>query len=299
MPLLAVDAGRSEVEARSERGVITFPSDVSKAKRMNNPANIKGDLEIEIEGHKWWVGRLAKEEGGRFKRNNYGKSKADKMLKIQVIASAIHCGITNGFIDLGLLVPVDKYTKEERTNIRSIVRGTHTFTYWFVEKDKEKPEEKKGEITINDRIIISQEGAAAYWSHPQDEQTCTLDFGAKTINYVFHKANRVYNNSLSGTINHGWEIMKDDHGYRGIDDSEIDLKVKQEMAEELAQKLIDEAGLKEWDTNCITQVFGGVTDLVFPYIKAYFPRAVKYPDPRNGNVNGLYKLLEGIFVYAT
>ena len=55
MALLAVDAGRSEVEIKCETGVRAFPSAVSVAKTRNNPEYYLNSLEIHIDGEKWWL----------------------------------------------------------------------------------------------------------------------------------------------------------------------------------------------------------------------------------------------------
>lgn len=291
MAILAVDAGRSEVEAKWESGFKAFPSDVSYAKELKNKAGAVDDLEIHMDGQKWWVGKIASKEGKRFKFNNFGQSKADTILKVQVIASAIYAGLSEGEIELGVLVPVKEFTKEERGKIRNILRGTHKFSYLLGEKKGVEAEEKKGEIIIN-KVLIVQEGVAAYWSNKQDEHTQTLDFGAKTINYCVHDDEQIIDNMSSGTIDGGWETMKDLNDLRGENDSKIDDQKKEEMSRELAQKAISEVRLKEWSSEYKTQVFGGVAKDVLPYVQQEFPRAVVYPNPRNGNVNGLYNILE-------
>lgn len=194
-------------------------------------------------------------------------------------------------IEPGVLVPVKEFTKEERKKIRNLLRGTRKFSYYLVEKKGMEAEEKKGEVIIN-KVLIVQEGVAAYWSNKQDEQTQTLDFGAKTINYCVHDDEQIIDNMSSGTIDGGWETMKDLNDLRGVADSKIDSDKKEEMARELVQKVISEVELKEWSPEYKTQVFGGVAKEVLPYIQQEFPRAVVYPNPRNGNVNGLYNILE-------
>lgn len=295
MALLAVDAGRSEVELKFDKGMDKFPSAVAIAKDLKNPANALKDLTIHIDGESWWIGRLAEKEGNRFKRNNFGKSKADPILKVQVIAAAIYAGITEGEIELGVLVPVDQYTKVERKKIRALLKGHHKFTYWLVEKKGLSPEEKKGEVIIN-TVLISQEGVAAYWSHKQEEYTQTFDFGAKTINYCCHDEAQDLVNLNSGTIDEGWEIMKDIHDLRGKSDATLSDDQKEMMARELAQKAIDEVKLKGWSPEYKTQVFGGVAREVLPYIQQEFPHALTYPNPRYANVNGLYSILEDVLV---
>lgn len=294
---LAVDAGRSEVEARSKKGLVTFSSAVSKAGKMKNPQYLEGDLEIEIDGEKWWVADLAKREGKRFKRNNFGESKVNdpSVLKVQIIAAAIYSGLASARINLGTLVPIENYTKEERKKIRELLKGDQHFAYWLVEKNKQAPVEKRATLTINDKILITQEGEAAYWANPEDEDTQTLDFGAQTINYAFHRKDRVYINDLSGTIPEGWEILKDRHGLRDLEDYELDEKESRKIAEELAKKAIDEVNLKGWSPRKKTKVYGGVAHLVFEYIMKEFPRATIAANPRNGNVDGLYKLVLEVF----
>ena len=297
MALLAVDAGRSEVEIKCETGVRAFPSAVSVAKTRNNPEYYLNSLEIHIDGEKWWVGKLAETEGKRFKRNNFSESKADPILRVQVIAAAIYAGLSQGEIDLGVLVPVDNFTPEERKAVRALLLGQHRFTYWLVEKSRTEPTAVKGEIDIT-RVMISQEGVAAYWSQKQEECTQTFDFGAKTINYCFHNEDQEYDNLSSGTIDDGWEIMKHMYGLRGVSDKSLPQDKVDLMAKELAQKAIDEVKLRGWSAHYKTQVFGGVADIVLPYIKQVFPRAETYPNPRNANVNGLYTILEDVLLNA-
>jgi plasmid segregation protein ParM len=296
---LAVDAGRSEVKAKSINGLVTFSSAVSEAgKQLLNPQNLKGDLEIELDGKRYWVGDLADREGGRFRVKNYGKSKAQHALKVQVIAAAIYSGLAGRTINLGVLVPITGYTKEERKAIRELLKGTHHVRYWLVEEHKKPPVERSSTITINDKILITQEAVAAYWSSPQNETTQTLDFGAQTINYAFHRKDRVYINDMSGTIDQGWEILKEKHGLRNIPDDELNEKEARAISEELVKKVVDEVKLKGWDSRYKTQVFGGVAHLVSDHVAKYFPNISVLGNPRaarNANVNGLYNLINEVF----
>lgn len=299
---LAVDAGRSKVATKSINGLFTFPSAVSKAYELKNPQYLKGDLEIEMDGERKWVGILAEREGGRFKVSNYGKTKASPELKFQVIAAAIYSGLVGREINLGVLLPIDSYTKEERKAVRELLRGTHHFRYWLVEEPKKPPVEKAGSITINDKILISQEGVAAFWSNPQDETTQTFDFGANTINFAYHQRGRIYINNMSGTIDNGWEILKKNHGLEGISDEELDEKEARKIAEELAKKAIDEVKLRGWDKRFKTQIFGGVAHLVKDHIMKEFPNIIipgSPRDARNANVNGLYNLVNEVFKHVT
>lgn len=292
---LGVDAGRSEVEARSKKGIVAFSSAVSRAGKLLNPQYLKGDLEIEVDGQKYWVGDLAEREGKRFKTHNFGDTKANPILKIQVIAAAIYSGLSTAKINLGILVPVDGYTKEERRKIRELLKGDHHFAFWLVEEEKTPPIEKRGTLTINDKILIAQEGAAAYWASPTDEATQTLDFGAQTINYAYHRKDRAYINDYSGTIPEGWEILKEKHGLRDLDDDQLEEHEARKIAKELVDKAFDEVSLKGWSTRNKTQVFGGIAHLAFDYVLAKFPKATITAKPRNGNVDGLYKLLTEVF----
>lgn len=302
MALLAVDAGRSEVEVKSMNGIKVFPSAVSEAVRVHNPQLLEGDLEIEVDGQKWWVGNLAEREGSRFKRNNFGDSKADPILKVQVIAAAIYSGLASGSIELGILVPVEGYTKEERKKLGAILKGRHEITYNLVEEAKKPAKNKSCILTIEDKILIAQEGAAAYWSQPQKEDTQTFDFGAQTVNYVYHEyknGQSTYVNDFSGTIQEGWEILKRSNPEIGVSrDEHLEEEELVKLASSLAQKAIDEVNLKGWSKRVKTQVFGGVAHLVFPYIKKAFPKAVMPHSPRNGNVEGLYNLMEEVFSYV-
>jgi hypothetical protein len=170
-----------------------------------------------------------------------------------------------------------------------------------VEENKKAPVERTCELTIESKILIAQEGVAAYWSSPQSEDTQTFDFGAQTVNYVYHQylnGERTYVNDNSGTIFEGWEIMKEKYGLRGLRDDQLEASESSSIAEELAHKALDEVKLKGWSPRVKTQIFGGVAHLVLPFIKKEFPKAQLSKHPRNGNVEGLYKLMEEVFSYA-
>jgi plasmid segregation protein ParM len=161
MALLAVDAGRSEVEFKSSGLMGAFPSVVAEAIVQKSPALCEEDLEIEIDDKKWWVGRLAQVEGAGRNRSNFSKTKVDDVLKVQVIASIIYAGIANDDVDLGIIVPIDSYTEEEQKKLKKLLRGIHEVKYSLVTKAKKMPKVRECSIKINDRILISQEGAMA------------------------------------------------------------------------------------------------------------------------------------------
>lgn len=302
MALLAVDAGRSEVEFKSETNMGEFPSSVASAIDLPNPALVEKDLELEIEGEKWWVGRLAQVEGEGRERNNFGKSKADEVLKIQVLASVIYAGLAGKSIDLGLLVPIINFTDDEKLRIRKMLKGTHEVKYSLVKEFKKKPELKETKIIINDRILISQEGAAAYWSDPQCEDTQVLDFGAKTINYAYYNYDNgqsIYVNTKSSTEDMGWETMKHKFSLSHKKDRNMEPEEVEKVARELAKTAIEVIDKRvKWSPDNLTQVFGGVAEQVFPYIKKKFPRAYIPNDPRNGNVIGLFNTLEEVHLHV-
>jgi plasmid segregation protein ParM len=301
MTLLAVDAGRSEVEYKSEMNMGAFPSSVAEAVELLDPAFVKGDLELEVDGSKWWVGRLAQVEGEGRERNNFGESKAHEILKIQVLASVIYAGLAGKTIDLGVLVPIKNFTDNEKSKIRSLLRGTHDVKYSLVKEYKKDPGVCETKIIINDRILISQEGSAAYWSDPRQEDTQVLDFGAKTINYAYynyHEGQSVFVNRKSYTEETGWEVIKHDYGLTHKKDEKLEPHEIDKMAGDLAKKAIEAVDRVKWSPDNVTQVFGGVAAHVFPYIKKKFPRAYIPNDPRNGNVIGLFNALEEVHLHA-
>jgi plasmid segregation protein ParM len=299
MTLLAVDAGRSEVEYKSKHGIDFFPSDVAIATERLNPYPVVDDLEIEVDGKKWWVGRLAQSEGTKI--NNFSRTKVNEILKVQVIAAIIYAKLENEKIDLGVLTPIDGFTDEETDSIKMLLKGSHTIKYYLVEKTNEKPSCKNITIHINERILIGQEGAVAYWSDPQAENTQTLDFGAKTINFSFHeyyKGQSIYTDTKSGTEWEGWETMKAKNRLSHKEDSELTTEEIDIMAFSLAKVAFTRIDKLGWSKDAYTQVFGGVAKEVFPYIKDEFQRAVLSHDPRNANCVGLFKLLEEVHAYA-
>lgn len=303
MALFAVDAGRSEVEYKSSTVLGAFPSPVAEAVHQNNPVWIEGDLEIEIDDKKWWVGNLAKREGGGRDRSNFGESKADEILKVQVIAAVIYADLTESDIDLGVIVPVKKLVKEETSAIKKLLIGTHEVKYRLVKQTRKEPSTRECAIKINEKLLIAQEGAMAFWSDPRDENTQILDFGAKTINFAYYDyydyKRPTYINSNSGTeFSVGWETIKQQFGFSKKSDDQINPNDISKMASSLAKTAINESGKLNWDKDCLTQIFGGVAHVVYPYIKEKYPRAYVPEDPRNGNVVGLFYTLEEAHAYV-
>ena len=291
MNLLAVDAGRSEVEVMSKKGICVFPSVVAPVyKELNNPANIKNDLEIHMDGKKWFVGDLADREGSRSKRNNFGESKVNEILRVQIAAAAIYAGLsTSKEIELGILVPITDFTKTERKKLTDLLHGTYTGTYWLVKEAKKEPKKKTFTFEIGKDIVISPEGVAAYWSDPQEEDTQTLDFGAQTINFCFHRfkdGGATFIEDFSGTITDGWETLKESN--KGIK--------RDNLADIIANTAIERVNKLGWSKDLKTQVFGGAAEFVYPYIKEAFPYAELGDVARNANVIGLYNYMEEVVV---
>ena len=73
----------------------------------------------------------------------------------------------------------------------------------------------------------------------------------------------------------------------------------EKVARELAKTAIEVIDKRvKWSPDNLTQVFGGVAEQVFPYIKKKFPRAYIPNDPRNGNVIGLFNTLEEVHLHV-
>lgn len=260
--LVAVDSGRNSTKVKAQgRELFHFPSYIGSWADRENPEYVEGDVEMEYQGIKYFIGKLAKRESDDYYQP-MKESKAELETVLLTLAAFYLAGIEGGKIDLVTGVPVNRY-KKDKDKLKEMLKGTH-------------------EVIINgkpytyhiDRILISLEGGASFYQYPKDGLARIIDIGSRTTNIVTYE-DYVFVNRDSDTLDTGWETYK---------------KVSENNAESLAKFIAGQTSRRRWNRDDFVLLVGGAAHLVEPYIRQHFPNAVTVDEPRYSNVKGYYAL---------
>lgn len=255
--LVAVDCGRSFVKVRTESRTFMFPSKVSAWRKRNYRQELEGDLELQYQGRKWFVGKLAEREG-EFTRQAMQETKAVEETLLLTL-TAIHLAGAQGTVDLVTGLPIGNYTEKERESVRKLLEGHH-------------------EVTVNgqtrrfyvQRVYTTIEGGGAFFAAPRSGLVRIVDVGAKTTNYVTFKE-KVFIDRESGTMPIGWETVRESN--------------EREMADMIAAHVS-----KSWGSDDVIILIGGVAQRLEPYLQSHFRYAFAMSDPQTANVRGYYEV---------
>lgn len=255
--IIAVDCGRSYVKVITEGKSFLFPSKVSGWRKRNYRQELPGDLEMEYQGRRWFVGKLAEREG-EFTRQAMQDSKAVEETLILTL-TALHQAHAQGRITLVTGLPIGNFTDVEQKAIKRLLEGPHRVAVNGVERS-----------FYVENVYSTIEGGGAFFSTPRMGLVRIIDIGAKTTNYATFR-DKVFIDRESGTLPVGWETVK--------------VSNIKEMADLIAGTLS-----KTWSSRDVVMLVGGMARKLEPYIREHFHHAFAVDDPQMANVRGYYEI---------
>ena len=196
LTIISIDTGRANTKVIAPNMSIQFPSIVSEW--YERTLSKGGDYELELNGHKYFAGELARE--GYCRTINASRSKIHEEMRL-LFVTALATVNPPGETIIVTGVPVDQHQEDIKREIRQYLRGSH-------------------EGSINGRpfkfyvkaLEICPEGASAYWDYVLDDKGSIVkdtsgtyrivDIGSKTIN-VATIINQRYLNRESFTLDYG------------------------------------------------------------------------------------------------
>lgn len=304
---IGCDIGRGDTKVFSDKDVFKFPSYVAEARtldlesgEMKSDSNNMEHLSVEIDGDKFFLGELARREGGS---REYQKDKVKHRNTIPLLLTSI------------ALASPDKYCKAK------VVTGVPISDYQTQGKKFEKeitgsyriklPHKEVYLQLLKNNILTFPEGAGAIWNELLDdhgqllETTLTdqvigvLDVGWKTVNFAVLRKMQ-YDDGASGTLPMG--LSKAFKIYYKRISRRYDLspsqaekslisKGQQELIR-LSQEIQDQISM--WWTNgleldCVF-IAGGGGKALFDHLN--FQKKRLLDEPQMANAEGYYKVAQ-------
>lgn len=266
MLFVGIDAGKFKTKyaySTNDVTVITksFSSSLMRYIDMNVDVETSDqDFIIEFNEDKYIGGDLADREqeiGISFT----DESKYRETTLINIL-TALHLTPDNDFkIVVGS--PISKRTEEEKQNIINMLKKSHRFTL----------NGKTKTIHIHD-VIVSPEGAAGFYSQPQQGEIQGFDFGSSTTNYFYFSNGKVVaRKSNTFPVGDRNSTVPANH-----------------MVEEMVSKLSNKFSYEN-----PTMVIGGNAQKMYQYVKKHYPKAFLPQNPMYATVIGFYKIGRSIY----
>jgi len=255
--IIAVDCGRSCVKVIAKGKHFLFPSKVSGWRKRNYRQELPEDIELEYQGRKWFVGKLAEREG-EFTRQAMQDSKAVEETLILTM-TALHLAGARGNVTLITGLPIDNFTDVEQKALKRLLEGPHQV----------KLNGRERSFYVK-KVFTTIEGGGAFFSTPRMGLVRIIDIGAKTTNFATFR-DKVFIDRESGTLPIGWETVK--------------VTNIKEMAD-----LITSTVSKTWGNQDVVMLVGGMARKLEPYFRDHFYHAFSVEDPQMANVKGYYEI---------
>jgi plasmid segregation protein ParM len=255
--IYSVDCGRSSLKLVCATKMFHFPAYIGEWRERKLKSTYGGEIELEYEGEKYFVGDLAKNES-EFVRSMMTDSKAHEDTLLLVL-TALHKAGASGSVKVMTGLPVDQHTDEEKEKLKTLLKGDHVVKVNGIER----------EINI-DRVEVAIEGGAAFWSNPLPGKVRILDAGSKTVNYLTMQ-NKRYVDRESGTLPFGFDTNKSN-----------DIK-------QISNRIAGEVS-KKWKSNDKVLLVGGKAKELQHHMSRYFQDMEVAPNHLYANAKGFYKI---------
>lgn len=295
------DIGRSHTKVASgptNEDVVTFPSYVMPARELallSKEGNIMERLTVTINGRQWFIGEIARREGGS---KEFTKQKAIHRNTLPLMLTGIALAAEESYIEAKVVVglPIADYRKQAK-EFEAAVKGSYTVELPTkkVQIEIQKPlafPECAG-MTLNE--IMEQTG---HINNLQLSQGIVggLDVGWKTLNFAALE-NMQYINSKSGTMPIG--LNKAFINFYNRISSEIDVTMAEAEKmfphkaipelKQLAREITDGIAPFWPELSLFDAIFlgGGGGEILSDYLTPAF-RLVK--SPKTANARGFWKV---------
>ena len=281
--ILGIDAGNYRAKTAGFYGVDSYKTNICNWFERNVKEQFgDDDMEFEIDGRKGYSGTIAQFEDEFGDGTIYGETKAHDDTKIRILL-AIYRYLEKFKLDVESVYlvtgqPIRMHNDDEKQKIMKMLIRKHD----FVVNDKR--------ITFKiEGVGIAPEGSAAFWSNPELGTKRIIDIGSGTVNLATI-IDKKHIHKSSDTMNTGIETLRNKYDY-----------------EALAHAVFRTATRLKWQSGETIQVCGGVSEVILPYIRKYFPFAVamvpklkrQYDtlsvSPTYANAVGCYTIARGVF----
>ena len=251
------DGGRSFTKIAYNHDVVCFPSYVMQGKQLDltSSGDIMNNLIVDINGEQYFVGNLAKQEGGS---REFTKAKAEHPNTIPLLLTSVALVSEEDIVSPKIVVglPISDYQKQAKS-FESKIKGIYEI----------KLPHKELLLDIRaDNVICFPEGAGTAWNLVLDssgrvsnsalisKQIGILDIGWKTMNFCALQGMN-YDNSKSGTLPLGistafksfYKRISNEQDLTLSEAETLFLKHGQPELKQLAQKIKDDISV--WWTN--------------------------------------------------
>lgn len=265
MLIVGVDAGNNEIKVVGETGYIRLLSNIGEYReRRLNQSHGLDDITFEFKGRRGFAGTLAKFES-EFNGSIMGDTKAHEDTLIRVLLGLHKYGGDRFKIVVGQ--PISSHIKEEKDQIKLMLKGTHEIMI----------NGKHKQIEIHEAEVAA-EGGAAFWSQPIPGVCRVVDVGSGTVN--------------GASLIDGRYLDRDSFTLKFGMNSTLSTDKRA-----LVRGIVAES-LKKWDRKDTVLVTGGVAKEVTLLLKETFPNSVTitpeingvFFEPVYGNAVGFYKI---------
>lgn len=257
MSIVGLDCGRKSVKVFTGQKMFNFASIVGEARERNlNNRHSNGDLEVEFESEKFYVGELAERES-EFYRAMMTEQKDHDDTRLLALTALHQANVTEARVITGL--PVANHNDENKKRLKQLLQGR-----WEITVNGER------KIIIIKSVDVAAEGGAAFWSRPTDGIVRVIDGGSKTINYVTLKDRR-YVDRESGTLDFGFETNK------STNDKQLIARIAGELG-------------KKWGNKDLIWTAGGKALDIAKYIEPYFKNAIPMDNALYANAIGFHAI---------
>jgi plasmid segregation protein ParM len=283
MQIIAIDNGRDAIKAITGKKRVVIPSVVGEPRDLKIREGGSDEWEVEIDGRRYFVGDLAINES-RFKRENVEASKIHEDTLVLTLTALAILAEQGQPIRLITGLPVDQHTPQVKDAYKALLAGSHAVRI---------NRGRKQTIAIDDDMLVSIEGAGAYWSEVLDNETSQLphqrcrilDLGSRTINYLTIDAGIRFSDLHSGTLPYGCIELENADGSAEPTPATCE-NLARKIAADMSRKWLDFA-----ETDTVLLAGGGALQLE-KWLRHHYPKARIVNDPVFANALGWLKMGE-------
>lgn len=286
MNLVAVDAGRAETKVVTVNGEpFSFPSRVARYFKPKgfNPLQEKTDLVLKVgaDGDRYFIGGVVE----RVKRAGKGRQKQENKANqntLLLTLAALSLACTGDRVKVVTGLPLHRFNESDRKEIKDLLTGTfdvYAATRHTPEEDVDTGRLPHRRFTIEE-VIVTVEGAGAFFAHPRPGLVRVVDLGSVTCNCLTFRDKRFIHNE-SESFAWGWDT---------VEETEQD---PEEVAEALHGEL---SGIWQDNEGATILLAGGVAEQLVTPLQRRFPeaRVEALPRAQFANAEGYLEAAKGL-----
>lgn len=279
--ILGIDGGNFQTKVANQHGVFFFNSAMLDNYEISSVTQRYGedDMLWRYDGLEGVAGTIATYEGSYGDNRQYGETKNHFFGQLRILL-AVHQFVQSESVEIVIGQPFSKHQQDKEEMINSLQRKHPPLTVNGVKKN----------IHIQ-RVSVSMEGAAAFYSTPIKESAIRLiDIGSGTVNCMSFR-NGIMVKDQSTTLPFGTESK--------LNGEEANLSI--------LINAIHRSMTKVWKNNDYVYVCGGVAEQSLPQMKRLYPNAKLLQPmlptrgishsvhPKFANAVGMYRIARNVY----